>query len=198
MRKDRGPGPEPVRQQTPVQHSLEYTGMVVFLGAWAMLFAALFFAYVVLRIGARAWPPFGVAPLPLELPAVGTLVLLGSGGTLASAQVWLRRGQWQRARTLLSCTVVLGAVFVGLQFQVWAGLWKQGLHLDSGAYGGIFYTLTGLHVLHVLVGLGSLAALLIPGRLQPAEGQVPLTLVSMFWQFLVVAGVVLFGGVYLL
>src|SRR5262245_23024964 len=75
----------------PEQATTGYLGMVVFLGSWAMMFAAVFFVYAVLRLRAPSWPPYGAARLPLGLPAVNTLVMLGSSLALHQALRGLRR-----------------------------------------------------------------------------------------------------------
>jgi cytochrome c oxidase subunit 3 len=192
--------PGMLTEQTPEERSLGYAGMVLFLGSWAMMFGALFFSYAVLRIGAVAWPAPGFAPLPLGLPGISTLLLLASSRTLALALARLRCGQLERCRNGLLQTISLGVIFVGLQCKVWTDLWKSGLHLDSGAYGGSFYLLTVFHVLHVLVGLGLLVRLVAPllRRTPVAPGRVDAALTAMFWHFVDVVWLAMFVAVYVL
>jgi len=187
-------------EEVPAERSLAYAGMVIFLGSWAMMFGALFFSYAVLRVSAPIWPPPGFERLPLGLPGINTLLLLASSRTLALALDRARRGQLAQCRNELLWTIALGVVFVGLQCKVWAELWKSGLHLDSGAYGGTFYVLTVFHILHVLVGLGLLARLEAPHELHPpvAPGSVPATLTAMFWHFVDVVWLTMFLVVYVL
>jgi cytochrome c oxidase subunit 3 len=187
-------------EEIPAERSLAYAGMVTFLGSWAMLFGALFFSYAVLRVGAPIWPPPGFERLPLGFAGINTLLLLASSWTLALALKRSRCGQLARCRNELLATIALGVVFVGLQCKVWAELWKGGLHLDSGAYGGTFYVLTVFHVLHVLVGLGLLARLVAP-LLRPtpvAPGRVAAALTAMFWHFVDAVWLTMFLVVYAL
>src|SRR5688572_22380363 len=130
---------EALAEVLPEERSLEYAGMLIFLGSWVMMFGALFFSYAMLRFSSPIWPAPGFAPLPLALPGINTLLLLVSSRALALALARLRRGQLQRCRNALLCTIALGAAFVTLQGKVWAALWASGLRLDSGAYGGTFY-----------------------------------------------------------
>src|SRR5688572_15838790 len=116
--------------------------MVIFLGSWAMMFAALFFSYAVLRVSAPIWPPPGFSRLPLFLPSINTLLLLASSRTLTLALNQLKVGQLERGRNQLLVTIALGGVFVALQCTVWLEVWRGGLYLGSGAYGGTFYVLT--------------------------------------------------------
>jgi cytochrome c oxidase subunit 3 len=185
-------------EEIPAERSLAYAGMVIFLGSWAMLFGALFFSYAVLRVSAPIWPPPGFESLPLALPGINTLLLLASSRTLALALARLRCGQLARCRNELLGTILLGVVFVGLQCKVWADLWKSGLHLGSGAYGGTFYVLTVFHSLHVLVGLGLLARLVAPlvWRVPIAPGRVPAALTAMFWHFVSAVWLTIFVAVY--
>jgi cytochrome c oxidase subunit III len=182
------------------ERSLAHSGMVIFLGSWAMMFGALFFAYAVLRVSAPIWPPPGFTRLPLGLPGINTLLLLASSRTLSLALARLRGGQLERCRNDLLWTLLLGLVFMGLQCTVWAGLWHGGLHLASGAYGGTFYVLTVFHALHVLVGLGLLARLVAPllRHVPVAPGRVPATLAAMFWHFVDAVWLTMFVAVYVL
>lgn len=186
--------------ERPEERSLEYAGMVIFLGSWAMMFGALFFSYAVLRVDAPIWPAPGFAPLPLGLPGINTLILLASSRTLSLALARSRAGQLARCRNQLLLTLLLGTVFVALQCEVWSELWQSGLRLDSGAYGGTFYLLTVFHVLHVLVGLALLLRLVAP-LLRPepaAPSRVSAALTAMFWHFVDVIWLVMFVVVYVL
>jgi cytochrome c oxidase subunit III len=192
--------PDEPADEIPEERTLAYSGMVIFLGSWAMMFGALFFSHAVLRISAAAWPPPGFARLPLGLPGINTLLLLTSSWTLARAQAQLRRGQLKRCRYELLRTIAFGVIFVALQCKVWVALWKSGLHLDSGAYGGTFYLLTVFHILHVLVGVGLLARLVAPllRRVPMAPGRVPAALTAMFWHFVGGVWLMMFVAVYVL
>ena len=192
--------PEMPTQELTEERSLAYAGMVIFLGSWAMMFGALFFSYAVLRISAVVWPAPGFADLPLVLPGISTLLLLASSRTLALALARLRCGQLAQCRNQLLGTIALAVAFVLLQCKVWTDLWKSGLRLDSGAYGGTFYVLTVFHILHVLVGLGLLARLVAPllRRTPVAPGRVPAALTAMFWHFVDAVWLTTFVVVYVL
>ena len=176
-----------------------FVGMVMALASWTMLFVALFFAYAVLRLRASAWPPDGLPPLPTALPALNTLVLLGSSillhfGTRPEAEA--KRGALRRA---LLGTLALGSLFLALQLAVWVPLWRSGFRIDTGTYGSIFYGLTVFHALHVLAGLVVLAVLL-PGAFSGTytSGRASaVRLSAMFWHFVDAVWVVMFVAVYL-
>lgn len=186
--------------ELPEERTLAYAGMVIFLGSWAMLFAALFFSYAVLRVSASIWPTPGFVRLPLGIPGINTLLLLASSRTLAVALGRLKGGELRACRNELLRTIALGVAFVALQHAVWIDLWSSGLRLDSGAYGGTFYVLTVFHILHVLVGLGLLTRVVVPlmRRVPTAPKRSAAMLTAMFWHFVDAVWLVTFVAVYVL
>src|SRR6185436_11750455 len=141
-RPDRGTAPRrgAGRRMTAAARHQERTalmGMAIFVASWAMLFAALFFAYGLSRLRAVSWPPGDLPPLPLLLPGLATLVLAGSSAVL------------HRGRVLAA--VLLGGAFLGLQAVVWRQMFMAGLRPQAGAYASYFFALTVFHALHVLV-----------------------------------------------
>jgi cytochrome c oxidase subunit 3 len=158
-------------------------GMVMFMAAWAMLFAALFFAYGLLRLRATAWPPAELPPLPRALPAVATVLLGLSSLALHRA----RRGA-------IALAALLGAGFLAVQAIVWVALIGAGLRPPLGPYASVFFGLTGFHALHVVVGLGALGWL-AARRVTPA---MPLRLWSLYWHMVGAIWAFMFVAVYLL
>jgi cytochrome c oxidase subunit 3 len=151
-------------------------GMAVFVAAWAMLFAALFFAYGLSRLRALVWPPADLPPLPLVLPALATLAL-----AVSSAALHLRR---------VRLAGVLGVGFLVLQVVVWRQMVVAGLRPQAGAYASYFFALTVFHALHVLVGLGALGWLALRPR------PLPLRLWTIYWHMVAVVWTVMFLLVY--
>jgi cytochrome c oxidase subunit 3 len=160
-------------------------GMAIFLGALAMMFAALLLAYAIVRAQAPAWPPAGTPPLPRGVLACNTLLLV-------AASVALRRA---RAGVALA----LGAAFLVAQGLVWRGLAAAGLGPASGIYGSVFFALSGFHALHVLGGLVALVA--VWARARRAAGAGPgaaapaLRLVATYWDFVLAVWLVLYLAV---
>jgi heme/copper-type cytochrome/quinol oxidase subunit 3 len=122
-------------------------GMALFIASWAMLFAALFFAYGFTRARAVAWPPADLPPLPLGWPAVATVAIAGCSAAL----VWARRTA--RTRTGVALAILGAVVFLAVQVSVWLTLARAGLRPDDGPYASVFYGLTTFHALHVAVGI---------------------------------------------
>lgn len=177
-----------------------YVGMVVFLASWAMMFASFFFAYGLVRAHAEVWPPLDQPPLPLGLPGANVGIAAASSAFLGLALRALRAGRVRRAATRLGASAVLGLAFLGLQSEVWASLWRAGLRPDGGPYASVFYGLTAIHALHVVVGLGALVVLTARaarGRAAAAL-HLPVRLWSMYWHFVGVVWAAIYAAVYVL
>lgn len=177
-------------------------GMFVALGSWGMMFASLFFVYFGLRSQAVAWPPPGLPPLPVLLPAINTVVIVGSSFTLARALNEMRSGHARPASLWMSATLGLGLLFVALQCLLWRNMWLDGITVHVGTLGTVFYGLTVLHALHVAAGIAVLAYLLVRalGTSSPvsdAKQVIRLRMCGMFWHFVDVIWLLMFVGLFL-
>ncbi len=119
---------------------------------------------------AGTWPnlgPAGVVPEfktvgPFWLPTINTALLLTSGLTLTISHHALRADRRGKAIFWLAATVVLGFTFVFCQAYEYAHAYADlNLRFDSGAYGSIFYMLTGFHGFHVILGSVFLTVILL-------------------------------------
>lgn len=175
-------------------------GMVVFLASWAMLFASLFFSYGLVRARTPVWPPLDQPPLPLVLPGVNTAVAALASGAVIQALRSLRLGRLRRASWALAASAGLGAVFLALQVVVWIGLYRAGLAPSGGPYPSVFYALTLVHALHVLVGIAALAWLAARGFAEAvtAHRHLSVRLWGMYWHFVGLVWLVLFATVYVI
>ena len=174
-------------------------GMTILLGAWVMLFAALFLAYGVVRVQANEWPPYGAPRLPLAVPGLNTLLLLASSAVLRRGLARARRGE---PGALLPATVVaplLGLAFLGAQIAIWRSMLARGLFPSSGVYGSVFYALTGFHALHVaggVVALALLAAQTARARRRHRTLTRALRLTALYWDFVAIVWVAMYLAVY--
>ena len=125
-------------------------GMAIFLGSWAMLFAALFFSYALLRVGAKVWPPAGLPHLPLLVPGLATGILtIGSIALHRGYTRWRHNGpqngsgdQSAPPAGYVFVALVATAGFLVLQTLVWQQLYTAGLTPSAGTYGSVFYGFT--------------------------------------------------------
>jgi len=174
--------------------------MVIFLASWAMMFAALFFAYGYVRSRALVWPPPDLPLLPIALPLANTLVLGVSSAVLQFGNWSIAKGSSRRLVWALGLTVALGIVFLALQLVLWSQLYREGLRPSSGGpYGSVFYGLTCFHAVHVAVGLGGLGWLWRKARLGTlsAARYLPLRLWTMYWHFVGVVWALMLVSIFL-
>jgi cytochrome c oxidase subunit III len=174
--------------------------LLFFMGAEAMFFGALVSGLFVLRVGMAAWPPPLEPRLPLGVTTGNTLVLISSSVSMVAALRALRRRDRRRFVRMLATTAALGALFLALQGYEWVRLIGFGLTLSSSVYGATFYSLIGLHGLHVAGALvWLLATTLLASRQRFADGRIaPVQACAMYWHFVVGLWPVLFVAVYLL
>ena len=171
-------------------------GMLVFLGSETVFFGALIASYLHLRIRLGVWPPPGVPALDTGLAAINTLILLTSGVAAHWAGLSLSAGRVRRFAAATVLTVALGAVFLGIQAWEYA---HAGFGLSSGLMGSVFFTLTGIHGLHVATGIIVLLVTLVlalAGRIGPSGLGLPQAAVY-YWHFVDAVWVVLFIVLYL-
>jgi heme/copper-type cytochrome/quinol oxidase subunit 3 len=196
LRRGFGGGP-PVRQ-APAVGSPELA-ILIFIVFESMLFSGLIAAYLVLRTSSFAWPPPGMPRLPIEVTWVNTAVLLFSAYTMYRATREVKAGRIDPFRNALTLTAALGAAFLIVQGSEWVQLIRQGMTLTSGSYGAIFYTLIGLHGLHVVgavIWLSVVLILAMRGRYS-AKSYTGVKLCAMYWYFVSFLWPLLFGMVYL-
>jgi cytochrome c oxidase subunit I+III len=138
-----------------------------------------------------------------SLNAVRTLFfsvcLFLSSATIHMAGRSFRLGRRDAVSMWLALTLLLGGVFIAGQANEYRGLLEHGVTLSTNLFGTTFFTLTGFHGLHVLVGLCALATLLgatMRGRLSNLHSS-GFEAVSMYWHFVDAVWVVIFSVVYL-
>ena len=171
-------------------------GMVIFLGSWAMLFLALFFAYALVRARSAGWPPPGVPRLPRLLPGLNTAVVAASSVAMVIAVRAGELGRAHAAARALAAAAALGVAFIGLQGVVWSDLWSAGLLPDGGPFPSVFYAFTTFHALHVLVGLVALAGLALRAHAGKVRGG-SVRLWGWYWHFVTLVWAALYVTLYL-
>jgi heme/copper-type cytochrome/quinol oxidase subunit 3 len=170
-------------------------GMRLFILTEALLFVLLFFTYFYLARGPQPWP--SVMP-KLTLALLMLLLLLTSSGLLWLAEHELRRGRHSEARAAVIATIALGCGFLVLQFLEYRERLRS-LRPTSDAYGSIFYALTGLHGVHVMLGLAMLAFVaLLPDLEGVHPPHRPLHNASLYWHFVDAVWVLIVCVVYVL
>jgi heme/copper-type cytochrome/quinol oxidase subunit 1 len=158
------PVPEPL--VTAVDRARGTAGMWLFIATELALFSMLFFAYYYLG----PWPTEDAPKLTYALVMLAVLLL--SSGVLHWGESRLARGDVRRAKLALLGTLGLGATFIVLQ-AIESSVHLRTLSPRSGSYGSIFYTLTGFHAAHLVLGFLMLAYVLFFSRLDSNLGASP-------------------------
>lgn len=176
-------------------------GTWLFLASEVMLFGALFSAYIVLRVGSEAWP-HGSEILNVPLAFVNTLILISSSLTMVMAWASLKMDSLSKFRTYMSLTILLSFGFLVVKYFEYSGKFHHGLFPSTSNFLAIYFTMTGLHMLHVLGGIVVNAYLLGPGsrmwhgKKEQFTGRVECA--GLYWHFVDLVWIFLFPSLYLL
>ncbi len=149
---------------------LSFVSMGWFILAEAMIFLSCFVAYWFGRLESPIWPLPGSVELPKLLPVIMTVALVASSLTIHRAEHYVHAGDRVGAVKWLLITITLGLAFLGMSAYEWSDLINQGFTIKTNLFGTVFYSITGLHGSHVLVGLAIFIAGLYPvmkGNLSP-------------------------------
>lgn len=178
-------------------------GMWLFLVTEIVLFGGLFIGYSYMRSLYPAEFHHGGAELNATLGIINTIVLLTSSLTMVLSLAALQLSDLVKAKAFLIGTILLGGVFLVIKTFEWSakfhhGLYPGGLELAARPHGeqiffGLYFTMTGLHGLHVVIGmsvLGWMYTHLAKGRISPdrfvvlENGGLYWHLVDVIWIFL--------------
>lgn len=173
-------------------------GLVVFLIAEGMIFVGMFGAYLAFRSTLPVWPPAGTPDLELLLPGVNTAILITSSFVMHNADVAIKKNDARGMRIWLAITAAMGAIFL-------VGQLYEYTHLEFGLttnlFASAFYVLTGFHGLHVTIGVLAILAVLWRSRVQghySNEKHFGIEAAELYWHFVDVIWIILFGLLYLL
>jgi len=143
------------------------TGMWFFLFTELLFFGGMFLLYSIYRYKFAADFHRAAAAENLVLGSVNTAILLTSSLAMVLAVAAVRRGQIRRSIRLQGATISLGTVFLVIKGIEWGakisrGIYPNGptlLSLSKGQiiFFGLYFTMTGLHALHVLIGITAIA-----------------------------------------
>ena len=187
--------------------SNESLGIILFIVSEAVMFGAFFAQYFYNRILSDSWPtraglPPGFEKVPsFPLPLIMTVLLVASGFTAHWAQNAIRRDDRDQFTGWLIVTILLGLGFLGVQAYEYANfIFVEGFTITSGIYGTVFYSLTGLHGLHVTIGAILLIGVLIRGFMGhfSSRSHFGVEGTILYWHFVDVVWIALYATLYLL
>jgi heme/copper-type cytochrome/quinol oxidase subunit 3 len=174
-------------------------GVWLFLASEVMLFGALFSTYIILRAGSVEWP---YGELNVWLGMFNTFVLIGSSVTMVMAWASLKVHNWGKHRLFLSLTLLLAAIFLVVKYFEYSDHLVRGEGPWHNTFLAIYYTLTGLHGLHIVGGMVVMAYLLGPGAKlytkKPDQFTNRVEYTGLYWHFVDLVWIFLFPLLYLL
>lgn len=185
-------------------------GMWLFIGTEILLFGGLFLLYSTYRY--KHPVEFHTASRELSRfdGTLNTAILITSSFTVAIAILALERGERRRTMLFLLATLALAASFLVVKGFEWGTKFRHGLYPQSPTllarpkgeilYIGLYFTMTGLHALHVLVGGSALAVALRMVRRGTVRAERPVVLrnAGLFWHLVDVIWIFLFPLFYLI
>ncbi len=204
MNENAGPAPP------HVDHTGSRLGMWLFLLSEILLFGGLFILYSAYRYRYAAEFHQAAGAMEVVRGTFNTLLLQASALTVTLSILAIRRGKQNQAAYLLGSTIILGFIFLGIKGSEWAMKIENGIYPRSPIllarpkgeilFFSLYYAMTGLHGLHVLIGLGVLsvmAILLIRGKID-ASRFVPLENSGLYWHLVDIIWMFLYPLFYLI
>lgn len=196
-------------------------GIWLFLASEVMLFGALFSTYVLLRVGSpeaayvkelkhgeklewkHGWPHHAKeSHLNVPLATLNTMVLISSSVTVVMAWYSLQLGKFGAARGYIALTLLCALGFLVIKYFEYSHKFHIGIFPWTHNYYAIYFTLTGLHGLHVLGGVAYFSFLLGPGAAQwktnPHGYTNRVECAGLYWHFVDLVWIFLFPVLYLL
>jgi len=174
-------------------------GIWLFLASEVMLFGALFSTYILLRVGATEWPH---GELSVRLGAINTVILICSSVTMVMSWASLKLNNFSKGRLYLLVTIVLAAVFLVNKYFEYADHFARGEGPWHSTFLAIYFTLTGLHGLHIVGGIVVMVYLLGPGahlwKKNPEQYANRIEYTGLYWHFVDLVWIFLFPVLYLL
>jgi cytochrome c oxidase subunit 3 len=188
-------GPPPAHRSSRVHAPT--LGMLLFIMSEVMIFGAFFTAYFFIRVVTHdPWPAPGTI-LPEGVAGVNTAILLSSSLTIHWALVSVRKGNRFGLKAGMVSTFLLGLTFLAVQINEYVHI---GFAPHDSAQATIFYSLTGLHGAHVVVGL--LALLMVTVRAfrghYSAEHHEGMEVPGIYWHFVDIMWIIVYSTVYVL
>lgn len=176
-------------------------GVWLFLASEVMLFGALFSSYILLRTGASEWP-HGSDVLHVPVATFNTLVLIASSVTMVMSWASLKMKEFSKYRIYMGLTILCGLVFLGVKAYEYGEKFSHD-HLPSeSTFLAIYFTLTGLHALHVVGGLIVNSYFWGPGsrmwKTDPDRFANRIEIAGLYWHFVDLVWIFLFPVLYLL
>jgi heme/copper-type cytochrome/quinol oxidase subunit 3 len=176
---------------------LRKLGMWVFLSSEVIFFTSLIMTFLIYKDRSTG---IGQEVLNIPLTGLNTFILIVSSLTMVLSLDAAMKDRQRFMKLWLLATIILGTFFLSVQGYEYWKLWHEGLTPDGNLFGSAFYTLTGFHGTHVLIGVIMLWGLLIKALLGGfgSKNFLPIELVGLYWHFVDLVWILIFTLIYLL
>ena len=178
-------------------------GIWLFLASEVMLFGGLFSAYIFLRTGVDNWPA-GTEYLDVRLATLNTLFLISSSVTMVMSWASLKLNDFKKFKFYSGTTLLFAFGFLVIKYFEYSAKFSHvPPYLPStNNFLGIYFTMTGLHVLHVIGGIVVIGYYFGPGskmwKADPERFTNRIEIVGLYWHFVDLVWIFLFQVLYLL
>ena len=176
-------------------------GVWLFLASEVMLFGGLFSAYIFLRTGVDSWP-LGTEYLDVPLATLNTLFLITSSVTMVMSWASLKLNDFKKFKLYSGVTLFLALAFLVVKYFEYAHKFHVGYLPSTNNFLGIYFTMTGLHVLHIIGGMIVIFYYWMPGakmwEVDPERFTNRIEIVGLYWHFVDLVWIFLFPVLYLL
>ena len=176
-------------------------GIWLFLASEVMLFGGLFSSYILLRVGATEWP-LGSTLLNVPIGTVNTIILIASSVTMVMSWASLKLNDFSKYELYMGLTVLLALTFLVVKGFEYADKFEHEHFPWDSTYLAIYFTLTGLHALHIVGGIIVNAYFWGPGSAMWHTERERFTnrveAAGLYWHFVDLVWIFLFPVLYLL
>ena len=179
-------------------------GIWLFLASEIMLFGALFSTYIILRTGDPFWMMHvKEAHLNIPLATVNTGVLILSSVTFVMSWISLKLKDISKFRLYMGITLLCSIIFLVIKYFEYTGKFHHGIFPSSSTFMGIYFTLTGLHGLHIIGGIVVMGYMWLPvgnkmWKTNPEMFTNRVEVAGLYWHFVDLVWIFLFPILYLL
>ena len=185
-------------------------GVWLFLASEVMLFGGLFSAYIFLRVGAPEWPGmiaghmFERSSDILNVPVgtFNTMVLIASSVTMVLSWASLMMKSFSKYKLYMGLTILFGFIFLVVKAFEYGDKFSHHFYPSESTFLAIYFTLTGLHGLHVIGGIIVNLYFWGPGskmwKTQPKRFTNRIEIAGLYWHFVDIVWIFLFPTIYLL
>ena len=178
-------------------------GIWLFLASEIMLFGALFSAYIVERLGDPNWlSVVHDAHLNIPLATINTAVLIASSITVVMSWVSLKLKDISKFKLYMGLTLLCAFIFLIIKYFEYTAKFDAGHFPSTHNFYAVYFTLTGLHGLHIIGGIIVLAYFWGPGLkmwdTEPERFTNRIEVAGLYWHFVDLVWIFLFPSIYLL